>query len=595
MHGYTAPLRDMKFLLFDILKIQDLANAIPAYGEASPDVVSAILEEAGKLCSNVLQPLNRSGDETGCAFENGVVTTAPGFKDAYAKFVEGGWPGLASDPAYGGQGLISPVNFAFEEMISSANLSFGLFPLLTQGVYYALKAHGTDAQKELYLPKLVAGTWSGTMNLTEPQCGTDLGLIKTRAEPQGDGTYKIFGTKIFISAGEHDLTENIVHLVLAKISGAPAGVKGISLFVCPKFLPKRDGSPGERNPVTCGSLEKKMGIKASPTCVMNYDGATAWLVGQPNKGLPAMFTMMNAARLAVGIQGLGVAEAAYQGAVDYARNRLQMRAPQGAKYPDKPADPIIVHPDIRRLLMRARAMVEGCRALAMWIGQELDVSLHHPDAERRQAAEDLVALMTPIVKSMLTDLGFATANDAMQVHGGHGYIREWGMEQLARDARITQIYEGTNGIQALDLVGRKLPTGMGRMARRFFHPVGEYIDKRAANPFTAPHIAPLNKAFGRLQQTTLWLGKAGTANPEEAGAAATEYLRLFGLVAIGFMWSRMAEKAFKKNVAAPDEFYAAKIATAQFYMAKILPETGSLMASIMAGSATVMGLREEAF
>ncbi len=595
MHTYTAPLRDMKFLLFDILKIHETANAIPAYAEATPDVVSAILEEAGKLCSHVLQPINRSGDEAGCTFDKGVVTTAPGFKEAYDKFVEGGWQGLACDPAYGGQGLISPVNFAFDEMISSANLSFGLFPLLTQGVYYALKAHATEELKNIYLPKLVAGTWTGTMNLTEPQCGTDLGLIKTRAEPQADGTYKIHGTKIFISAGEHDLTENIVHLVLAKLPNAPAGVRGISLFVCPKFLPKSDGSPGTRNAVTCGSLEKKMGIKASPTCVMNYDGATAWLVGKPHKGLAAMFTMMNAARLAVGIQGLGVAEAAYQGAVDYAKTRLQMRAPTGAKYPDKPADPIIVHPDIRRMLMRTRAMTEGCRALAMWIGHELDISFHHPDAERRQVAEDLVALMTPIVKVMLTDHGSAAANDAMQVHGGHGYIREWGMEQLARDARITQIYEGTNGIQALDLVGRKMPTGMGRMARRFFHPVGEYIEKRAANSFTAPHIAPLAKAFGRLQQTTLWLGKAGTANPDEAGAAATEYLRLFGLVAIGFMWSRMAEKSFKLNMAGPDEFYTAKIATAHFYMAKILPETGSLMSSIMAGSAPVMGLREEAF
>jgi len=595
MHTYIAPVRDMKFLMFDILKIQETGNAIPAYAEATPDVVSAILEEAGKFCSNVLQPINRSGDEAGCTFDNGVVKAAPGFKEAYAKFVEGGWPGLACDPIHGGQGLASPVNFAFDEMISSANLSFGLFPLLTQGVYYALAAHATEGLKGIYLPKLVAGTWTGTMNLTEPHCGTDLGLIKTRAEPQPDGTYKIYGTKIFISAGEHDLAENIVHLVLARLPDAPAGVRGISLFVCPKFLPRPDGSPGERNAVACGSLEKKMGIKASPTCVMNYDGAKAWLVGVPHKGLSAMFTMMNAARLAVGIQGLGVAEAAYQGAVDYAKNRRQMRAPTGAKYPDKPADPIIVHPDIRRMLMRTKAMTQGCRALAMWIGLELDISLHHPDAERRQAAEDLVALMTPIVKTMLTDLGFAAANDAMQIHGGHGYIREWGMEQLARDARITQIYEGTNGIQALDLVARKLPTGMGRLARRFFHQVSEYIVKREANPLTASHIAPLAKAFGRLQQTTLWLGKAGLSNPDEAGAAASEYLRLFGLVAIGFMWSRMAEKAFKLNLATPDEFYGAKIATAQFYMAKILPETGSLMSSIMAGSASVMALHDDAF
>ncbi len=595
MHTYTAPIRDMKFLMFEIIKIQDMANAIPAYAEATPDVVSAILEEAGKFCSNVLHPINRTGDEAGCTFDKGSVATAPGFKDAYAKFMEGGWPGLACNPAYGGQGLISPVNFAFDEMISSANLSFGLFPLLTQGVYHALEAHGTDAQKNLYLPKLAAGTWTGTMNLTEPQCGTDLGLIKTRAEPQPDGSYRIYGTKIFISAGEHDLSENIIHLVLAKLPDAPAGVRGISLFVCPKYMPKSDGSPGERNAVACGSLEKKMGIKASPTCVMNYDGATAWLVGTPNKGLSAMFTMMNAARLAVGIQGLGVAEAAYQGAAEYAKNRLQMRAPSGAKYPDRPADPIIVHPDIRRTLMRTRAMTEGCRALAIWMGHELDISFHHPDVERRKASEDLVALMTPIVKTMLTDHGVAAANDAVQVHGGHGYIREWGMEQLARDARITQIYEGTNGIQALDLVGRKLPTGTGRLARRFFHQVSEYITKREANPVTAPHIAPLAKAFGRLQQTTLWLAKAGLSNPDEAGAAASDYLRMFGLVAIGFMWSRMAEKAFKLNMAGADEFYTAKMATAQFYRTKILPETGSLMSIIMAGSTPVMALKEEAF
>jgi alkylation response protein AidB-like acyl-CoA dehydrogenase len=548
MHSYKAPLREMQFLLFDILKVQELGNAIPAYAEATPDIVSAILTEAAKLSENELHPLNRTGDEEGCTFDKGIVKTPKGFKQAYDKFVEGGWAGLACDPEYGGQGLISPVNFAFEEMISSANLSFGLFPGLTHGAYSALLAHGSEEQKKTFLPKMVEGTWSGTMNLTEPHCGTDLGLLKTRAEPQSDGSYKVYGTKIFISAGEHDLTENIVHLVLARLPDAPAGVKGITLFVCPKFLVKPDGSPGERNAVSCGSLEKKMGIKASPTCVMNYDGATAWMVGQPNKGLSAMFTMMNGERLAVGIQGLGVAEAAYQGAVEYAKSRLQMRSVSGTKHPDKAADPIIVHPDVRRMLLRIRAMTEGCRALALWIAQELDISLKHPDAARRKEAEDLVALMTPVVKAMLTDHGFSAANDAVQVHGGHGYIREWGVEQLARDARITQIYEGTNGIQALDLVGRKMPIGMGRLARRFFHPVQAYIDKRMANPFTAQAIGPLAKAFGRLQQTTLWLGKAGVSNPEEGAAAATEYLRMFGLVAIGFMWARMAEKSFKLRI-----------------------------------------------
>jgi alkylation response protein AidB-like acyl-CoA dehydrogenase len=585
MHGYIAPLRDIEFVLFDVLKIQDSANAIPSYVEVTPDTVSAILEEAGKFCAQVLYPVNHGGDEVGCKLENGVVTTAPGFKQAYRKFVEGGWPGLACDQSYGGQGLATPVRFAFDEMISSTNMSFGLVPLLTHSAYSALKAHAAEALNNTYLRKMVAGVWTGTMNLTEPQCGTDLGLIKTRAEPQTDGSFKIFGTKIFITAGEHDLSENIVHLVLARLPDALPGVRGISLFVCPKFLPNAEGEPGERNALICSSIEKKMGIKASPTCVMNYDGATAWLVGSPNKGLAAMFTMMNTARLAVGIQGLGISEAAYQGAVAYAKSRLQMRAPGGAKYPDRPADPIIVHPDIRRTLMRMRAMTEGCRAMVLWIAHELDVSMLHPDEVRRQEADDLVALMTPVVKSMLTDQGSAAAHDAMQIHGGHGYIRDWGMEQLARDARIAQIYEGTNGIQAMDLVGRKLTTGRGRLARQFFHPVADYIANR-------PDTSHLAKAFGHLQKTTFWLNNKRSSEPNEAGAAAAEYLRLFGLVAIGYMWSRMAETA-EEHVG--DKFYRAKISTANFYMTKILPETEGLTASIMAGSAAVMDLPEEAF
>jgi alkylation response protein AidB-like acyl-CoA dehydrogenase len=593
MPSYKAPLRDMRFVLFDVLKVQDAGNAVAAYAEMTPDVIEAILGEAGRFCENVLQPLNRSGDEEGCVFDAGTVRTPSGFKEAYAKFIEGGWAGIACDPEYGGQGVPSTVNFAFEEMICSANLSFGLFPGLTHGAYNALQAHGSDELKQAYLPKMVAGDWSGTMCLTEPQCGTDLGLIRTRAEPASDGSFRLHGTKIFISAGEHDLTENIVHLVLARLPDAPPGVRGISLFLCPKFLVQPGGGLGARNGVACGALEKKMGIKASPTCVMNFDGATAWLVGVPNKGLAAMFTMMNTARLMVGIQGLGVAEAAYQGALSYARNRLQMRAPSGPKYPDQPADPIIVHPDIRRLLLRMKAMTEGCRAMALWIGHELDLSTGHPDAQRRQDADDLVALMTPVVKSMLTDHGFSAANDGVQIHGGHGYIREWGMEQLIRDARIAQIYEGTNGIQALDLVGRKLPMGTGRLARQFFHPVGAYLEQMANVPAMAEIAAPLAKAFGRLQQATLWLGKAGLANPDEAGAAATDYLRMFGLVAIGYMWSRMAEAAIAADKA--DSFHAAKLECARYYMAKIIPETGSLLSSITAGSKTVMALSEDAF
>jgi alkylation response protein AidB-like acyl-CoA dehydrogenase len=592
MPSYKAPLHDMQFVLFDVLKIQDAGNSLAAYAENTPDVVTAVLSEAGRYCENVLQPINQIGDEEGCKLEAGIVHTPKGVKEAYAKFTEGGWTSLACDPEYGGQGLNTPVSFAFDEMISSANLSFGLFPLLTRGAYHAIRAHATEEIKNLYLPKMVAGEWTGTMCLTEPQCGTDLGLIRTQAEPNADGSYNLRGTKIFISAGEHDLTENIIHLVLARLPDAPAGVRGISLFVCPKFLVDASGKIGARNAFSCGALEKKMGIKASPTCVMNFDGAKAWMVGAPNKGLSAMFTMMNAARLAVGIQGLGVAEAAYQGAASYARTRLQMRSPTGAKFPGQAADPIIVHPDIRRMLMKMRAMNEGCRALALWIGYELDISASHPDKEKREAADDLVALMTPVVKTMLTDQGFNAANDGVQVHGGHGYIREWGMEQLVRDARITQIYEGTNGIQALDLVGRKLPMGTGRLARRFFQLVATALESMAENSAMAEFANPLAKAFGRLQQATLWLAKAGTANPEEAGAAATDYLRMFGLVAIGFMWCRMAEVALAKP---DDAFCAAKLKTARFFMAKIIPETGSLLVSITAGSASVMALAEDAF
>jgi butyryl-CoA dehydrogenase len=595
MPAYKAPLREIKFILYELLKADSLSNTVPAYAEATPDVIDAILEEAGKFCENELQPLNHSGDEEGCHFENGVVTTPKGFKEAYAKFVEGGWPGLPCDPEYGGQGLPKLINFAVEEMICSANLSFGMYPGLSNGNYNAIHAHGSDAQKALYLPKLVSGIWSGTMCLTEPQCGTDLGLCKTRAEANADGSYNLFGTKIFISAGEHDLTENIIHLVLARLPDAPSGIRGISLFVCPKFLPDAQGNPGTRNKVACGSIEKKMGIKASSTCVINFDGAQAWLVGKPNKGMSAMFTMMNTARLAVGMQGLGIAEAAYQGAVTYARDRLQMRSLSGAKFPEKPADPIIVHPDVRRMLLKTRALTEASRALAYWMGMELDIAAHHPDPERRAAADDLVALLTPIVKAFLTDHGFDAANNGVQVFGGHGYIREWGMEQLVRDARITQIYEGTNGIQALDLVGRKLGTGVGRLARRFFHPVSEFIETASEKPEMQEFVLPTAKAFAKLQQATAWLAQAGMADPEEAGAAATDYLRLFALTALAYMWCRMAEIALEQKGGDEAAFYEAKLAAARFFMARILPETNSLFTMLTAGKATLMALPAEAF
>ncbi|HVO02080.1 MAG TPA: acyl-CoA dehydrogenase C-terminal domain-containing protein [Candidatus Cybelea sp.] len=595
MPAYKAPLREIRFVLYELLKADSLSNTIPAYAEATPETIDAILEAAGQFCEEELQPINRSGDEEGCHFENGTVTTPKGFKEAYAKFVEAGWPGLPCDPDYGGQGLPKLINFAVEEMICSANLSFGMYPGLSNGNYNAIHAHGSAEQKALYLPKLVSGIWSGTMCLTEPQCGTDLGLVKTQAAANDDGSWSLTGTKIFISAGEHDLAENIIHLVLARLPDAPAGIRGISLFVCPKFLPDAQGNPGSRNKVACGSIEKKMGIKASSTCVINFDGAKAWLVGKPHKGMSAMFTMMNTARLAVGMQGLGVAEAAYQGAVAYAKDRLQMRSLSGPKFPERPADPIIVHPDVRRMLMRTRALTEASRALAYWMGMELDIAAHHPDPERRQAADDLVALMTPIVKAFLTDHGFDAANLGVQVFGGHGYISQWGMEQLVRDARITQIYEGTNGIQALDLVGRKLGTGFGRLARRFFHPVSEFIETASEKPELAEFVLPTAKAFAKLQQATAWLAQAGVADPEEAGAAATDYLRLFALVALAYMWCRMAEIALTKKSGDEATFYDAKLAAARFFTARILPETNSLFTVLTAGKATLMALPAEAF
>jgi alkylation response protein AidB-like acyl-CoA dehydrogenase len=594
MPAYNAPLRDIRFVLNEVLNVEQL-SALPGFADATPDVVDAILEEAAKFCTQELQPLNHSGDEEGCHFDNGTVTTPKGFKEAYDKFVEGGWSGLPCDPDYGGQGLPKAINFAVEEMICSANLSFGMYPGLSNGNYNALHMHGTPEQKQLYLPKLVSGTWSGTMCLTEPQCGTDLGLCKTRAEPQDDGSYLITGTKIFISAGEHDLTENIIHLVLARLPDAPAGIRGISLFICPKFLPDAAGNPGKRNQVACGAIEKKMGIKASSTCVMNFDGAQGWLVGQKNKGMAAMFTMMNTARLAVGIQGLGIAEAAYQGAVTYAKDRLQMRSLGGVKAPDKPADPIIVHPDIRRMLLTQRANTEACRALAYWTGIELDISTHHPDPARRQEADDLVALMTPLVKAYLTDHGSLAANLGVQVFGGHGFIREWGMEQLVRDARITQIYEGTNGIQALDLVGRKLGVGTGRLLRRFFHPVSAYIETASEDPAMMEFVLPLAKAFAKLQQATGWLAQAGMKDPEEAGAAATDYLRLFSLVALGYMWCRMVAVALPKQEGDEAAFYQAKIANGRFFVTRLLPETNLLFTTLTSGKASMMAMPAEMF
>lgn len=596
MASYTAPLRDMRFLLNEFVDPARL-RSLPGCEEMGPDLVEPILEEAGKLCSEVLFPLNRPGDEEGCRIENGVVRTPAGFKDAYRLYCEGGWASLACEPEFGGQGLPRTVSTLFQEMMCSANLSFGMYPGLSHGAYAALSKHGTQALKDRYLPKLVSGEWSGTMCLTEPQCGTDLGLIRTKAVPAEDGSYRITGNKIFISAGEHDLTENILHLVLAKLPDAPAGTRGISLFLVPKFLPTEDGRPGQRNGVTCTALEHKMGIKASATCAMSFDEAVGWLVGQPHRGLAAMFTMMNEARLGVGVQGLGLAEVSYQNAVAYAKDRLQGRALDGAKHPEKPADPIIVHPDVRRMLLTMRAQIEGCRALAMWCALEQDVAHRHPDAAEREAADDFVQLITPVVKAYLTDIGWDATALGMQVLGGHGYIREWGMEQYVRDARIAQIYEGTNGIQALDLVGRKMGAHAGRYLRRFFHPVLAYIEAKSEDPALAEEfILPLSKAFGRLQSCTAEVARRGMGDPFEAGAAASDYLRLFGLTALGYCWARMAEVAMARQADGEDAaFYKAKLTTARFFMQRILPQTGALSTQIMAGGKVLKEMEEAAF
>jgi alkylation response protein AidB-like acyl-CoA dehydrogenase len=582
---YAAPLRDMRFVLNELAGTATL-RALPGYEELGADLVDPVLEEAAKFCTEVLLPLNQSGDSEGCTLANGAVRTPQGFREAYDGFRAGGWTALAADPQWGGQGLPKSIGALVEEMICSANLAFGMYPGLSHGAYLAIAKHGSADQQALYLPKLASGEWSGTMCLTEPQCGTDLGLIRTRAAPEPDGSFRITGGKIFISAGEHDLAENIIHLVLAKLPDAPPGTRGISLFVVPKFLPTAAGRPGARNAVTCTGLEHKMGIKASATCAMAFDGATGWLVGRPHRGLAAMFTMMNEARLGVGVQGLGIAEVAYQNAVAYARDRLQGRGLDGAAAPDKPADPILVHPDIRRMLLTMRAMTEGCRALAALVAQAHDVGQRHPDAAARQDADDYVQLMTPIIKALFTDTGWEAAGLGMQVWGGHGYIRDNGMEQFARDARITQIYEGTNGIQALDLVGRKLGTHAGRYLRSFFHPALAFIEAQSEVPAMEPFLLPLSKAFGRLQQVTAEVARRGLSDPFEAGAAASDYLRLFGLTALAFAWARMAEIALRQGPE-PAGFYKAKLATARFFMQRILPETSSLAAKCLAGGETL--------
>ena len=596
MQVYDAPIRDMRFVLEELHTDDGFGN-LEGFEDFDADVIAAILEEANKLSKEVLLPINWSGDQEGCRIENGVVRTPEGFQDAYKQFCEGGWAGLGVAEQWGGQGAPHSIGKMVEEMTCSANLSFGLYPGLTNGAMVALEGYGSEDLKNFYMPKMANGEWSGTMCLTESHCGTDLGMLRTKAVPQDDGSYLVSGNKIFISAGDHDLADNIIHLVLARLPDAPAGVKGISLFLVPKYLPNDDGSLGNHNNAGPTAIEHKMGLKASATCQMTFEDSKGWLVGEPNKGLEAMFSMMNTERVAVGIQGLGVGEIAYQSAVWYAKDRLQGRSLSGVKNPDGPADPIIVHPDVRRMLMTMRAYNEGCRAVSAWVSRALDAEHAAKEPEARQRAADFVALMTPVVKALFTDLGHESAHIAVQVYGGHGYIQESGVEQFARDARIAQIYEGTNGIQALDLVGRKLPHKMGRNLRSFFHPVSNFIDENIADPAIGKLAGSLKQSFGALQLATGHIAQKGLKDPEEAAAAATDYLRLLGFVAIGYCFAKAAKVAHAKLEAGTgeEEFYKAKITTARFFFDRLLPPATAQFMAITSGKSSMMDMPEEAF
>ncbi|WP_353093075.1 acyl-CoA dehydrogenase C-terminal domain-containing protein [Methylibium sp.] len=596
MATYTPPIRDMQFVMHELLGVTDALKAMPPHAEIDTDTLNAVLEEGGKFAAEVTFPLNASGDEQGCTLDKTTheVTAPKGFKEAYAQYVEGGWPALSCDPAYGGQGLPIVLNQCLYEMLNSANQAWTMYPGLTHGAYEALHTHGTDEQKRTYLPKLTSGHWTGTMCLTEPHCGTDLGLLRSKAEPQPGGSYKITGSKIFISSGEHDLAENIVHLVLARLPDAPQGSKGISLFVVPKFLVQPDGSLGARNPVYCTGLEHKMGIHGNATAQISLDGAAGTLVGEPHKGLAAMFVMMNAARLGVGMQSLGLTEVAYQNAVAYAKDRIQMRSLSGPKAPDKPADPIIVHPDVRKMLLTARAYAEGGRALSLHCALLIDRELSHPDEAVRKDAADQVALLTPIVKAFLTDNAWLATSHCLQVYGGHGYIREWGMEQYVRDARINMIYEGTNTIQSLDLLGRKVLADNGARLKKFGQLIVDFVEEEGVVEAMQEFVNPLADLGDKVTKLTSELGMKAFGNADEVGGAAVDYLRVVGHLVFAYFFARSAKIALEKQ-GSGDPFYTAKLATARFYFAKLLPETAGLIRTARSGVQPLLAMDEALF
>jgi alkylation response protein AidB-like acyl-CoA dehydrogenase len=596
MAQYNAPLRDMQFVLHELLHVEDTLKTLPKYAETDQALIDQVLEEGGKFASEVLFPLNRSGDHEGCHHDKAAhtVTTPKGYKEAYRQYVEAGWPSLACEPDLGGQGLPVVVNNSFYEMINSANQAWTMYPGLSHGAYECLHAHGTEEQKQKYLPKLVSGEWTGTMCLTEAHCGTDLGMLRSKAEPQGDGTYKITGSKIFISAGEHDMADNILHLVLARLPDAPEGSKGISLFLVPKFLSDADGKLGERNPIFVGAIEEKMGIHGNATCQMNLDGAAGTLIGEPHKGLNAMFVFMNAARLGVGMQGLGLTEVAYQNAVVYAKDRIQMRSLSGVKAPDKPADPIIVHPDVRRMLLTARAYAEGARAFCSYVALQIDIELNHPDEAARKDAADQVALLTPVIKAFLTDNAWIATSECLQVYGGHGYIAEWGMEQYVRDARINMIYEGTNTIQSLDLLGRKILMDNGAKLKKFGAQVQAFVEDNGTDEALSEFITPLADIGGKVTKLTMEIGMKAFQNPDEVGAAAVPYLRVVGHLVYAYLFAQMAKIALEKQDSG-DTFYIAKLATARFYFARLLPETAMLIRQARSGSVNLMAMETDLF